>query len=78
MADDGEKKMPVTVSVAARELTEKELEELFQAAQKELEQGLKGKNETLSCVRIPLHMPVTAQDGRILVSWSSDHPEYLS
>lgn len=78
VADDGEKKMPVTVSVAARELTEKELEELFQAAQKELDQGLKGKNETLSCVRMPLHMPVTAQDGRILVSWSSDHPEYLS
>ncbi len=78
VADDGENRMQVTVSVSARELTEEELEALFLAAEKELEQGLKGKNETLSCVRIPLYMPATAQDGQVIVSWNSNKPEYLS
>ena len=37
VADDGEKKTPVTVSVAARERTEAELEVLFEEAEKEIE-----------------------------------------
>ena len=58
VADDGEKKTPVTVSVAARERTEAELEVLFEEAEKEIEQKLKGDNESLSCVRKALYMPV--------------------
>lgn len=78
VADDGEKKMPVTVSVAAREYTEEELEVLFAGAQAEAEQGLKGENESLSCVRTRLHMPTLLQKGQVSVSWSSDRPEYVS
>ena len=78
VADDGEKKTPVTVSVAARERTEAELEVLFEEAEKEIEQKLKGDNETLSCVRKALYMPVSLQNGQVVVSWSCDQPEYVS
>lgn len=78
LADDGEQKIPVTVNVAARERTGKELEELFDAAEKELSQNLKGANESLSCVTKPLCMPVSAGDGQVMVSWSTDRPEYVS
>ena len=78
VADDGEKKTPVTVSVAARERTEEELETLFAEAMKEIEQKLKGDNESLSCVRKALYMPASLQNGQVAVSWSCDQPEYVS
>lgn len=78
LADNGEETVPVTVRVAPREKTAEELEALFTAAQAELAAGLPGNNGSLSCVTEPLYMPVTAQDGQILVSWSCDQPEYVS
>lgn len=78
LADDGEKKIPVTVRVSAQEKSDKEVATLLAAAKKELADGLKGDNDSLSHVTEPLSMPSSAQAGQVAVSWSCDQPEYVS
>lgn len=78
LADDGEKKIPVTLQLQPRKRTAEELDRLFDEAKQELLQGLAGENEDISHVTMPLYMPVTAMEDQVSVSWSSDQPEYIS
>ena len=78
IVDNGEEQASVTVEVAPRERTQKELEKLFADAREELLEQLKGKNESLSHVTLPLTMPVSAMGDQVSVTWSSDQPEYVS
>lgn len=72
------KRFPLTLAVLARQKSPEEVEDTFDRAWKELSEGLKGENADLEEVTQPLYMPSSALDGEVVVSWSSDQPEYLS
>ena len=75
---NGNQKLPFTAHIGARKRTQEELDTVFSQAEAELSGGLKGGNTSLLAVTGALHMPATAADGAVQVSWSSDAPEIIS
>ena len=75
---NGNQKLLFTAHIGARKRTQEELDTVFSQAEAELSGGLKGENASLLAVTGALHMPATAADGAVQVSWSSDAPEIIS
>ena len=73
----GEKK-ELTLTIPARQRSDEEIKDLLAAAKKEISEGLKGENESLTRVTKPLYMPDTDSQGLVSVLYAWDPPDYLS
>ncbi len=72
-----DEKIPLTVTVDTRKLSEKEAEEALLKAKKQLPELLRGENETLSKVITDLNFAETVPDSTVEVTWVETASEYF-
>ena len=70
-------KIPFTVSVNREKLDAAEAAELFQVAEDEVEETVRGENASLNEVRSPLHLVESVHDDMVSVEWQMDSYEVL-
>ena len=70
-------RIPMDVEVSETELSEGEIEDAFGRAKEEIEDRLKGDNESLQEVRSPLNLITSALGGEIGIEWSFDSYEVI-
>lgn len=72
------KEIPITIELPERQYDEKELEEVFETAMKELDKIILGENKTFDEVRTDLNFSSKIPDMPITVSWEVDNYEVIN